>query len=240
MTDIIAHRGSSTLARENTVAAFAAARHLGADGVEFDVRRTSDRELVVHHDREVLGLGRIDQLSSAELPGWLPSLSQALDACWPLEVNVEIKHDSGSSAPESDDLLGPDVARLLEARTEAARIVVSSFSLEEIDAVAVFAPGLATGLLVAPADDPFAAIVTAVEHGHGGVHPFYLAVDQALVQTARAAGVVIRTWTVDDPAQIAALAGLGVEAVITNDVAVARRAVGRGNGPVVTDDTSAI
>ena len=51
LTEIIAHRGSPGLARENTVAAFIAARHLGADGVEFDVRRTSDGELVVHHDR---------------------------------------------------------------------------------------------------------------------------------------------------------------------------------------------
>src|SRR5208282_3890957 len=123
LTEIIAHRGSTALARENTVAAFVAARDLGADGVEFDVRRTSDGELVVHHDREIPGLGPIDQLSSAELPEWLPSLGQALDACRPLEVNVEIKHAS-SSAPEPVGLLGPDVARLLEARTEASRLVV--------------------------------------------------------------------------------------------------------------------
>jgi len=239
LTDIIAHRGSPALARENTVAAFIAARDLGADGVEFDVRRTSDGELVVHHDREIPGLGPIDQLTSAELPGWLPSLGQALDACRPLEVNVEIKNDSGSSAAEAAELLGPDVARLLRARSEAPRIVVSSFSLAEIDAVAALAPSLATAFLVEPGDDPFDALVTATEHGHCGLHPFHLAVDGAIMRAARAAGVAIRTWTVDDSARIAALAGMGVDAVITNDVGAARRALGRSEGPAAQLDQGA-
>lgn len=47
---IIAHRGASYLAPENTLAAFRAARQLGADGVEFDVQETADGRLVIHHD----------------------------------------------------------------------------------------------------------------------------------------------------------------------------------------------
>lgn len=48
--EIIAHRGASYLAPENTLAAFHLARELGADGVEFDVQETKDRQLVIHHD----------------------------------------------------------------------------------------------------------------------------------------------------------------------------------------------
>ena len=125
----------------------------------------------------------------------------------------------------------PSVAGLLGGRSEAPRIVVSSFSLAEIDAVAALAPSLATAFLVEPGDDPFDALVTATEHGHGGLHPFYLSVDEALMRAARAAGMAIRTWTVDDPARIAALGGMGVDAVITNDVGAARRALGRPEAP---------
>ena len=76
-----------------------------------------------------------------------------------------------------------------------------------------------------------AALATAREHGHGGLHPFYFSVDAALVTACRKSGMAIRTWTVDDPAQIAALAELGVDAVVTNDVVAARRALGRSDPP---------
>src|SRR5271166_2724021 len=88
VTEIFAHRGSCDLARENTVAAFAAARDLGADGVELDVHRTADGEVVVHHDAEVPGFGPIAQLMSADRPEWLPTLADVLDASRPLLVNV--------------------------------------------------------------------------------------------------------------------------------------------------------
>ena len=48
-----------TVAPENTLAAFAQARELGADGVELDVRRTADGVLIVHHDPESTGVGLI-------------------------------------------------------------------------------------------------------------------------------------------------------------------------------------
>ena len=62
------------------------------------------------------------------------------------------------------------------------------------------------------------------------VHPFFLRVDEALLRAARVAGMKIRTWTVDDPDRIAELGRLGVDAVITNDVPTARRALGRTRG----------
>jgi glycerophosphoryl diester phosphodiesterase len=234
VTEIFAHRGSARLNRENTVGAFVAARELGADGIELDVRRTADGALVVHHDAELTDAGPIAELSSAELPDWLPSLRAALDACRPLQVNVEIKQREGESGPGLDDPLALEVARLLAQRSEATRIIVSSFSLPAVDAVRATAPTLATALLVEVAEDPFRALATARQHGHAGVHPFFLSVDKALIKAAEAAGIAIRTWTVDDPARIAALAEMGASAVITNDVPAARRALGRSDDSVDT------
>jgi len=228
VTEIFAHRGSAHLTRENTVAAFVAARDLGADGIELDVYRTVDGRLVVHHDADLPGLGQISRLRSEELPEWLPSLVEALDACRPLRVNVEVKRAEGDTGPGPDDGLAFDVAKLLAGREDASLMVVSSFSLSAIDAVRAAVPSLATALLVHPADDPFRALSAARRHGHGGLHPFFQSVDEVLLDRAGSANIAIRTWTVDDPARIAALGEMGVDAVITNDVLVARRALRRG------------
>jgi glycerophosphoryl diester phosphodiesterase len=223
LTEVFAHRGSAQLARENTVAAFVAARALGADGIELDVHLTADGVLAVHHDPTLPGRGRISELTSDDLPDWLPSLAQALDASRPLQVNIELK-----SEPEnwtaSDDLLAAKVAELAVSRD---RLVVSSFSLQAIDAVRASAPQVATALLIGPAEFALDALATAHDRGHLGLHPFYLAVDEPLVSAAKALLMATRPWTVDDPRFIVALAGMGVDAVITNDVTAALKALGR-------------
>jgi glycerophosphoryl diester phosphodiesterase len=227
VTDIFAHRGSAHLARENTVAAFVAAAELGADGVELDVRRTADGHMVVHHDAEVPGLGQVARLAARELPDWLPSLGAALDACRPVKVNVEIKHDRERSGSRPDDQLARQVAALVAGRLEAPSIVVSSFSLSVVDTVRAMARTVTTALLAGVADDPFQALATTRGHGHAGLHPFFGSIDEELVRQAKAAGISLRAWTVDDPARVALLAEMGVDAVITNDVRAARRALGR-------------
>ena len=54
-TMIIAHRGASSLARENTIGSFKKAIEIGVDMIEFDVRRTRDQALIVHHDELIEG-----------------------------------------------------------------------------------------------------------------------------------------------------------------------------------------
>src|SRR5687767_2173304 len=101
MTKVIAHRGASAAYRENTVTAFAGARDMGADMVELDVRRTADGTLAVHHDA-VLGDGRaLVGLRRDELPDHVPTLEEALDACAPLAMNIEIKNYMGD--PDYDE-----------------------------------------------------------------------------------------------------------------------------------------
>ena len=87
---VIAHRGASAVAPENTVEAFRAAADLGADWVELDVHLTDDGVLAVHHDYEVEGHGPIAERAFAVLPRHVPTLPAALEACGSMGVNVEV------------------------------------------------------------------------------------------------------------------------------------------------------
>src|SRR5580658_5517809 len=90
-TAVQAHRGSPDPAagiRENTLEAFVRARQLGADGVELDVRMTSDGALAVHHDPVIEKVGAVAELSTGQLPAFVPLLDAALDACTGLTVNI--------------------------------------------------------------------------------------------------------------------------------------------------------
>ena len=217
---MLAHRGANRDARENTLAAFEAAAELAADGVELDVRRTGDGVLVVLHDPAIDGLGPVAQRRADELPPWVPSLDDALDVCASMAlVNVEIKLDAG----QSGDTLAGAVARSLSQR-KAENILVSSFSLEVIDAHRVAAPGIRTGWLTAL---PLAAEVldAVVARGHVAIHPHELLIDESSVAAARERGLLVAAWTVDDPTRAAHLAGLGVDVIITDDPAEIRAAL---------------
>ncbi|GAB4146870.1 MAG: hypothetical protein Fur0046_24970 [Cyanobacteria bacterium J069] len=91
---IIAHRGASADAKENTLAAFERAIAFGADMIEFDVRRTKDRVLVVYHDAE-LQQKQIRKLTYAELQSLdpdIPTLADAVDLCQgKVRFDVELK-----------------------------------------------------------------------------------------------------------------------------------------------------
>ena len=74
ITAVFAHRGCTEGFSENTLEAFAEAKRLGADGVELDVRLTSDGALAVHHDPLIDGLGP-DGISAATVSGIVLSRS---------------------------------------------------------------------------------------------------------------------------------------------------------------------
>ena len=98
MTLIIGHRGASKAFRENTIAAFVGAAEAGADWVELDIRRTSDGEIVVHHDPHTEDGQLIAATLAASLPDYVSTLDEVLDACGDMGVNIEIKND-----PDEED-----------------------------------------------------------------------------------------------------------------------------------------
>jgi len=225
-----AHRGSpdpATGVRENTLDAFFRARRLGAEGVELDVRRTVDGALAVHHGPGILGVGPIHELHSDQLPGWVPRLTDALEACEGLDVNIELKNLPVEPGFDPDERMARAVAELVATTGRATTVVVSSFWPGSLDAVRQDRPELSTGLLLASWFDPAVGVQHAVEHGCRALHPHVSLVSAALVADARRAGLSLAVWTVDDRSQVGAMAGLGVDTVITDDVPLALSALGR-------------
>lgn len=224
MTHVIGHRGASWDHPENTIAAFTAARSLGADGVELDVRRSSDGYLVVHHDAH-LGDGRaIAATARIRLPDSVPGLDEALAACATMQVNVEIKNSEGEPGFDSARTLADSTLEVIaESKVDC---LVSSFDLDTINRIRAIDPSMPTGYLVLSCDEPIDAVATCIDHGHVAVHPYDLFVDRALVERCHAVGVAVNVWTVDQPDRIAELLTFGVDAVISNrvDVALAVRA----------------
>ncbi len=227
MPQIFAHRGVSSEFQENTIAAFAAARERGADGVELDVRRSADGQLVVHHDPRLADGRPINSLTTTELPDHVPSLQAAMEACSGVSVNVEIKNLPGEPDFDPESGIVPQVAQLLREIGRIDDVIVSSFNFSDISKMRMVNGDIATGWLVLDMED----IPTMLDHvtngGHRAIHPPAARTTAGLVHAAHERGVKVNTWTVDAPGLMIELANNGVDAIITNDPATARLTLSR-------------
>jgi len=230
---VIAHRGGRGTWRENTLEAFAAARSMGADGIELDARLTRDGLVVVHHDDDLESGDRIDALRSDELPEWLPDLAGVISAFRDLLSNIEIKLDAVEPGRR------PDAARCRALATGVAelvvrnpgRVIVSSFWPDALVVFGEAAPGVATGLLVHPGLSPEKtreAVASASNLGCSTFHPFYLAATADVIDLCHETGLEVAVWTVNPPADLRGLEESGVDALITDDVAGTLSSLGRG------------
>lgn len=227
---LIAHRCGGALAPENTLAGLRKAAELGCRGVEFDVMLSGDGTPVLIHDetleRTTDGRGRVADTSDAELArldagSWhgaqfagepVPSFGAAAGLCQALGLwaNVEIKPSAGHEAET-----GRRVA--LEARELWSGLpppLLSSFSLAALVAARAAAPELPRGLLVeAPPADWLATLrrLDCVSLHCSRTH-----FAPPLLAEARAAGVPLLLYTVDDPDDAAELLRLGVAALFTD------------------------
>jgi glycerophosphoryl diester phosphodiesterase len=227
---VIAHRGASAQHVENTLDAFNGAVEQGADGVELDVRRTSDGHLAISHDDTLPDGTVVVEVPFAALPPAITDLAHALDACRSLPVvNIEIKNWPEDRDFDPTEQLAEAVVELLHQRDELedGRALVSSFHLPTIDRVHELAPELATGWLLGLIENPHDLVKRAAERGHVAVHPHHVFVNEDFVRIAHDAGLAVNTWTCDEPERIRWLAELDVDAVITNAPDVALRALGR-------------
>jgi len=225
-----AHRGSPdhrSGVRENTLDAFARARSLGADSIELDVRLTADGGLAVHHDPVIEGAGPVHELATSDLPDHVPLLSEALEACAGMVVNIEVKNLPTEPAFDPSDRCTEDVVALVTAHDVGDSVIISSFWPGALAVVRCSGPNLATGLLVTSRAGADAAITAAVAHGCAAVHLPIGLVSAATVDSAHAAGLAVAAWTVADESVLASVLDAGVDTVITDDVSMARRAVDR-------------
>ncbi len=218
---VLGHRGAPAQGQaENSVAAVTEALRQGADGVEIDVWLTEDDTLVSAHDLFAVA----DRSALATLPELLAAAQQPAGA----QVVVEAK-------PVSDAALAARTASVLAdvLRTSAgnARITVSSFDptlLSMIRGACADLP-VRTALLGDKLDPADAVVRRASEDGHDDVHLPLVAVRRTpeSVESAREMGLGVSLWTVNTVRDLHWAAELGVDAVITDDVQVAREQLDR-------------
>ncbi len=228
MTSVFAHRGASATLTENTIAAFAAAVAMGADGIELDVRRTADGVLAVHHDAHLPDGRLVCEVVATELPSHVPSLAEALAGCGDLVVNVEVKNWPRDPDHDPSLMVAEKVAGMVATMGE--RVLVSSFNIADVDRVRSINSSIPTATLATfgPDDDVAGRFVDRARRGgHRAVHPHHAAVTPRLVAMAHAAGLAVNVWTVDEPARMVELVELGVDGIVTNVPDVALAALGR-------------
>lgn len=235
-TAVQAHRGSpdpSSGVRENTVAAFLRAHDLGADGVELDVRMTADGGLAVHHDAQIDGAGAVCELTTSELPVFVPLLPEVLEALEGLTVNVEIKNLPNEPGFDPAERVAREVAALVTGSGRESEVVVSSFWPGALEAVRDASADLVTALLLVPhrgndgPPEPLRAVDAAIRLGCTAVHPHLDLVDDTLVGEAHQAGLSVAAWTVNARRDLSAMASVGVDTVITDDVSLALAVIDR-------------
>jgi len=214
VTFIVAHRGVHDEAPENTLEAFRAARTMGVDGVELDVHRTSDGQLVVHHDFDVAGSVIAAHPASA-LPAHVATLEECLDVLGPLFVNVEIKTPDDDSAERDVLAVTRDVLAVLRGRSTAGAASISSFDLgvcrlarQLDDAVGVEWLNWRVPLRE--------ALDEAHRRGFSGVNPHYLLVHADEARRAAELQLTLNVWTVNDDEDLRAQLGLPLTSIITD------------------------
>jgi len=160
---IIAHRGSSSAAPENTIAAFDVAVEQGADYIELDVQMTMDQHVVVIHDdtveRTTNGNGLVksytlDQLKKLDAGSWfdqqytnerIPTLQEILERySQRIGILIEIKH------PKRQIGIEKAVARIINRFAYSRHIIIQSFDVHALQGIKAFAPSLRTALIIKP------------------------------------------------------------------------------------------
>jgi glycerophosphoryl diester phosphodiesterase len=241
---VIAHRGDSAAAPENTLRSFAQALTTGADLVELDYHHSRDGVPVVMHDptldRTTDAVAqwarkdvRIDQTAAAALQtldagAWfgatfagtrVPLLTEALDTIQRGSVTL-IERKAGDA---------DTCARLLRERGLINRVVVQSFDWEFLRALHALEPELALGAL-GPIGQEKAmnpAHVAAVKELGASVIVWNEAVTPEGVRAAHDDGLRVWVYTIDDPEKARALVALGVDGIITNKPALIRQTLSK-------------
>lgn len=210
---VIAHRGASGHAHENSLAAFRQAVALGADAVELDIHATADGVLLVHHDGLVRGVGVIGALPHRAFAEYrlsngqsIPTLSEALTALAGLAVWVEVK----TLPPAQDEAL----LAAFDRGPTPAKYAVHGFDHRIVARLGRRRPSLRRGVLLAS----YLLDTAAVLHGAGATALWMEThlIDAELVAQVRAAGAELIAWTANEPAEIARLIGLGVDGICGN------------------------
>lgn len=249
MTVIVAHRGASAQAPENTMEAYRLGVEAGADAIELDVHLTADGQLAVLHDdtldRTTDMVGAVAGMTMEEIrrADAGARFTRADDAGYPFRGR-------GLTVPTLPEVLAwlPDgVGLVIEIKARAAadavveavrehpvrrdgRLAAISFDEATIERVRELDPEIKTGYLLVPTQPIEPALVWATEHGHAGVHPYEadLGMDPLpILARAHAYGREVGCYVVNDPERMRHLAACGIWGFVTDLPDLARATLPR-------------
>ncbi len=233
---VVAHRGASAVAPENSMAAFRAALDAGAEVVEFDLYLSADGHVVLFHDRDlkrIAGIDKtpgeltLDELRQLDVGSWMdsrfageriPTLDEALELIrGKARVHMDLKVDGlGKPIAEALERTGfPIEDALLGPWTEA--------HLGDIRRHLPHAPVVFIGSV--PEEYSAAWMDRQVELGAGGFSMNWSTLSARFLGHARQRGLPVFAWTINDPQEIEAAILAGVDGVVTDDPALARRLI---------------
>ena len=233
---VMAHRGLSADAPENTLYAFSDAISAGADFIELDVQQTRDGVLVVMHDsnlKRTTGVNKdiwdVDYADIQDLDAgsWfdpayanarIPTLEETLQFVDKrAKLNIEIKPTKHGS-----DTLEQDVAELITRYQYTDACYVTSFSYGSLKKVKEANPEIRTGYLMSVAYGQFYSLKYADAFSLNKVF-----VTSQVVNAAHQQGKQIFAWTVNGMSEVRSLCNLHVDSIITDDPVMVQNVISR-------------
>jgi glycerophosphoryl diester phosphodiesterase len=254
---LVAHRGGSRLAPQNTLTAFDRAASLGADCIETDVRLSADGVVMVFHDEDTLALtgepGTIEARTAGELAQLdaafsfsddggrsfplrgagirVPTLAEALRRYPRTRFNVDAKSE--------DPALADALARVVREVRAEERVCVGSFFDAQAERLGALLPGVCRFL-------PQEAATRHVLAAKSGAAPVGLpggydladlparmgeltVVDAPVLEHFHRLTIPVHVWTVDEEDEMRALLDLGVDGIVTDRPDVLARVLGRSS-----------
>ncbi|MCX7608614.1 MAG: glycerophosphodiester phosphodiesterase family protein [Anaerolineales bacterium] len=240
---VIAHRGDSMHAPENTLAAFRLAAENGADAIEFDVKLTADGEVIALHDRTLDrttdGHGEVHRFTLAALQeldagSWfderyrgerIPTLSQIFETVGKrLYMNIELTN----YATPNDNLVAR-VVELVKRHGMQERVLFSSFLARNLRRAKRLLPEVPCAQLALPGWMGWPARTFGWRAQVEALHPHLKDASSALIARLHRVGKRVQVWTVNEETEMRLLIERGVDGLFTDDPLRLCRVLGRSS-----------
>lgn len=224
-----AHRGASGYLPENTLPAFEKAIEMGADGIELDIHKTKDGQLVVIHDERIDrtsdGKGWVKDMTLEELRKYnynkthpecekadIPTMREVFELIKPTNLTINIELKTGIVFYQD---IEADILAMAKEMDMEDRIIYSSFNHASVMKIKELNPEAKTGFLYA--DGTLDMPEYGKKHGVDALHPaLYNLQYPGYVQDCRKNGLAINSWTINEPEHLHLACQFGIDAIITN------------------------
>jgi len=226
---ILAHRGASHYAPENTFASYEMAVDMNADGIEIDIHKSKDGHLIVCHDEKVdrttNGTGYIkdltlEEIKSLDAGSWfdkkfseekIPVLEEVFELVKKENIflNIELKN-----GPIFYSNIEEDVVGLIKDYRLENHVIISSFNHYSLLKIKKLEPTIKTGILyISGMVSPWKY---AKSIGADAIHPLFITINKEVVKECLFNKVMVNPFTVNNEKEITLMNKLNVTSIITD------------------------